>query len=296
MGKSKTTNTTVQNTSQQRDPYAAAIPGLQSAGSGVTAWMNNPANAQAYSGPRVAQMSDRTGQGLDAMFNSTGAKTSESYLTDAVNGKYTSTDNPYLTQLQNSIRSSVMPSINARVSSSGMAPGSSVDQNLVATGLGNAMAQPLFTSYENERNRQQQAAGMLPGVSQQINQNMIGAGQMGEAYNQANIDAARQAWEENRVAGLRPYAEALPLLSTIGGAGGTSSSSSTGTQTQSTTPSLGQSILGAGMMGASMFSPMGMFGSSGAFGNPMSWFGGGSSLGMPGGTYAGINDPGGRAY
>jgi hypothetical protein len=281
LGKSKTTNVTNQITNQQRDPYAAAVPGLQSAGAGITSWMNNPANAQAYQGQRVAGMSGRTQAGLDEMYNSGGLRQTQDYLSGVLGGNYLGQSNPHLAQLQDSIKASVMPSINSRVSASGMAPGSSVDQSLVGREMTRAMAQPLFQTYENERGRQMQAAGMMPGVSQGIIGNMVGAGQMGEAYQQRDLDAARQTWEENRMAGLRPYAEATPLLATIGNMGGTSSGTTTGTQTQSTSPSWGQTALGAGMMGASLFTPGGIFGGArGLFGGDPMPGGGGLTAGM----------------
>jgi hypothetical protein len=252
MGKTKTVN----NTSQQRDPYAAAAPGLQSAGAGVTNWMNSPQAATSYSGPRVAQMSGQTQRGLDAMTASTGARQAESYLSDTVGGKYLATDNPYLQQLQDATRASVMPSINSRVSSSGMAPGSSVDQALVGREMTRAMAQPLFNTYQNERGLQQQAAGMLPGVSQGIIGNQINAGQLAEGYDQRNIDAQRQAFEEARIAGLRPYAQGTDVLAKIGASGGTT----TETSTRYVQPSPVQQIVGGAMMAGSLFTPTGMFG------------------------------------
>lgn len=250
------------STNQQRDPYAPAVPGLTSAASGVTSWMNNPANAQAYDGPRVAGMSDQTGAGLDALYDSTGARQTEGFLSDTLSGKYLDQGNPYMEQLMGSIRANVMPSVNSRVSAAGMSPGSSVDQALVSRELTNATAQPLFASYENERARQMQAASQLPGVSQGIAANMIGAGQTREGYEQKDIDAARQQWEEQRVAGLRPYSEALPLISQIGNAGGTQS----GTTTQTTSQSPISTIAGLGMMaaGAATGMPPGLFGGGGS--------------------------------
>lgn len=249
-------------TNQTRDPYAPAIPGLTSAASGITSWMNDPQSAQAYDGPRVAQMTDQTGAGLDAMYDSTGARQTEGFLSDTLDGKYLDAGNPYMDQLMGAIRSNVMPSVNSRVSAAGMAPGSSVDQALVSRELTNATAQPLFQTYENERQRQMQAAGQLPGVSQGIIGNMIGAGQAREGYDQRNIDAARQAFEEQRIAGLRPYAEATPLLSQIGSAGGKQAGTTTTTQSQNPL----QTALGVGMMGASAMTgmPMGMFGGGGS--------------------------------
>jgi hypothetical protein len=285
--KSKSTQTSSQ--SQTRDPYSAAIPGLQSAGQGITAWMNNPANAQAYDGQRVADQSGMTSAGIDSMFASTGAKQSQDLLSRTVNGDYLGPSNPYIGQVQDAVRASIMPSINSRISAAGMAPGSSVDQGLVSKELTRGMATPLFNSYEAERGRQMSAAQMLPQISQGIIGNQIGAGQLSEGYQQKELDAARQAWEEQRMAGLRPYAEATPYLTQIGATGGTSNT--TGMTTQTSQPSGLQTALGAGMMGASLFSPTGLFGGSGLFGGattspgtlanggwsttttPASWFG-----------------------
>jgi hypothetical protein len=271
---SKNETTSTQN--QERNPYAPAQPGLASAASGITSWMKDPKSAEAYSGPRVAQMSGRTQSGLDDMYNSTGLHQTQDFLGGTLDGKYLDAGNPYIQQVQDAVRSSVMPSVNARTSAAGISPGSSVDQNLVSRALTDGMSQPLFQSYENERARQMQAAGMMPAVSQQITQNMIGAGQGQEVYDQRNIDAGRQAFEEQRVAGLQPYAAATPLLSQIGGAGGTSSGTST--SVQQTQPSAAQTALGVGMMGTQMAT--GMFGAAPLAG----LFGGGASTYAQGGS------------
>lgn len=263
-----------------KDPYAPGVPGLTSAASGITDWMNSPAAAQSYDGPRVAQMSGQTGAGLDAMYDSAGARKTEGFLGDTLDGKYLEQGNPYMEQLMGSVRANVMPGVNSRVSAAGMAPGSSVDQALVSREMTNATAQPLFQTYENERQRQMQAAGQLPGVSQGIIGNMIGAGQTREQYDQRDLDAARQQFEEERTAGLRPYSEATPYLSQIGAAGGTG----TETKTQTMTPNPLQTALGVGMMGAQLATgmPPGLFGGGGAAGlfgagAPLSYAEGGSN-------------------
>ena len=250
MGSSKTTKK--ENT--VRDPYAPAVPGLNSAAQGITNWMNDPASQAVYQGDRVAGMSDQTSAGLDALYASTGGHKTESFLSDTLDGKYLNQGNPYTTQLLDSIRAQVMPGVNARTSAAGMAPGSSVDQALVTRELGNATAAPLFQQYEAERQRQMQAAGQLPGVSQGIAANMIGAGQAREGYDQKALDAARQKFEEEKYAGLQPYAAATPLLAQIGNMGGTSQSNSTTTQSQSPL----STIAGLGMMGASLMTGMPM--------------------------------------
>lgn len=261
-----------QNATTTRDPYAPAVPGLVGGAQGITNWMQGPTAAQSYSGPRVAQMTGTTDAGIDELAAAEGARRAQDYYDRTLGGEYLAAGNPYTTALTDATMARVMPAINSRISASGMAPGSSVDQALVARGVADATAAPLFQNYEAERQRQMMAAGALPGVSAQIAQQGIMGGQMREAYDQRNIDAARQAFEEQRLAGLRPYAEAVPLLNQIGAAGGSGSSSgnTSGTTTQVTSnqPSPLQMGIGAGMMGASLFGGGGMF---------PNFFGGGST-------------------
>lgn len=261
--KQQSTTNQTQNATTTRDPYAPAVPGLVGGAQGITNWMQGPTAAQAYSGPRVAQMTGTTDAGIDELAAAEGARRAQDYYSRTLGGEYLTAGNPYTTALTDATMARVMPAINSRVSMSGMAPGSSVDQSLVARGVADATAAPLFQNYEAERARQMAAAGALPGVSAQIAQQGIMGGQMREAYDQRNIDAARQAFEEQRLAGLRPYAEAMPLLNQIAGAGGTGSSSGTTvgdtTQIMSNQPSPLQMGIGAGMMGASLFGGQGMF-------------------------------------
>lgn len=251
-------------TTATRDPYAPAVPGLIGGAQGVTEWMQGPQAAQAYTGPRVQQMSGATAAGIDELTAADGARRAADYYTRTLGGDYLNAGNPYTQALTDATLSRVMPAINSRVSAAGMAPGSSVDQALVARGVADATAAPLFQNYEAERQRQMAAAGALPGVSAQIAQQGIMGGQLGESYGQRNIDAARQAFEEQRLAGLRPYAESLPLLNQIGAAGGTTSGTTNGTTVGDTTtttsnqPSPLQIALGTGMMGASLFGGGGM--------------------------------------
>lgn len=236
MGGSKT------KTKTQADPWAPAQPALQQQLSGVQAHLSNPAAFQAYSGPRVAQMSGTTQAGLDELAASAGGKTSADYLSGVIGGNFF---NPAIGQLQEAVRAGVAPSINSAFSQAGLT-GSSQHQGMLAKGLSQGMAQPLFNAFENDQARRLQAAGMLPGISAGNAMNAIQAGQIGEGYDQRNIDADRQAFEEQRLAGLRPILETMPVTGAIGGMGGTQTS-----QTKQSTP-IGQQILGAGMMGASI--------------------------------------------
>lgn len=270
---------TTTNTSQRRDPYDPARPGLNRVGSGVDSWLQDPSSFETYTGPRTVQMSDRTRQGLDTLFNSDGLHAAEDYLTNAM----TSDINPHLSKLDAATKASLMPQINARISASGMSPGSSVDQNLVTKTLGNALADNHYNAFESNRARQLQAASMLPGVTNQIAQNEILAGQGGETYEQRDIDARRMQWEEERLAGLRPYMEAFPLLQGLGGMGGTMTG--TNTTTNETRQNPWQTALGTGLMGAGMF-----FGG----GAPLAGlFGGFGNNGSNGGGHGGATTHGG---
>lgn len=254
MGTSRQKSTTSQV--DTRTPYGPAQQGIESAANGITNWLNNPSSAQPYTGPRVAQISDQTRAGLNEYGAATGARQARDFYSGII-GQSMGADNPYLQQLQRSITSSVLPSVNAQFSNAGLS-GSTLHQGAVTQGLTNALAPTLFNAFEAERGRQLQAASALPGVDERIGQRGVEAGQIGEGYDQRNIDAGVAAFNEQKNAGLYPYATATPLLGTLGSLGGTSTSK--GISTQSSNPGLGQTLLGAGLTGASLFARGGLSG------------------------------------
>lgn len=243
MGKTKQTQSTNQQTSQTRDPYAPAKPLINDSIGGVQDWLKNPLSSQAYGGG----MSDMTQQGIGLLGNAAGAKASSGYLQDVVGGKYLNAGNPYQTDLDESIKASLMPSINSQFSNAGMS-GSTMHQGMMMKGLTQGLAAPRYQQYQNERAAQGQAAGMLPGVDAQAAEQAISAGQLGESYD-------RQAFEDQRTAGLRPYLETGGLLQGYGNMGSSSQGTSQGTTSSSTTPSVGSQLMGAGMMGLSFMNP-----------------------------------------
>jgi hypothetical protein len=252
-GKSKST----QKTNTVSDPWKPSQPALNQSLGIIGGYLNSPNATSVYQGPRVAQMSDATQQGIEGMTNAAGGQLSSDYLTRVVNGDYLNAGNPNLQALQDSIRASVMPSVNSTFSNAGMV-GSTAHQGLLAKALTQGMAAPMFQNYENERARQMQAAQFLPQLEANIAQNQITAGQIGEGYEQRNLDADRQLWEENRAAPIRGLSEVFPYLQGIAGLGGQQQ----GTTTTSQKTPLGQQILGGAMMGASLLggNPMGMIG------------------------------------
>ena len=303
---------------QTRDPYAAAKPGLDLAAASARSYLADPTAAQAYGGPRVAGMSGMTAAGLGGMFGQQGASNSMGYLNDVIGGKYLAADNPYLSQLTDSIKSQVMPGINSQFSASGMS-GSTLHQGSLARGMSDALAQPLFAQYNNERNQQMQAAGMLPGIDTAAQQARVAAGQTAEGYDQRNYDAQKAAYDEAQARRAQQLQLGSGVLSQIGGVGGTTAAdqsgytdnsqtqfnggtqegtnqanttgqtsgtmqgTTNGTTTTSQNPGLGQTLLGAGMLGTSLLtggalggvgSLLGGIGSSasgGMFGNSGLW-------------------------
>lgn len=254
-----------QTQTQTRTPYAAAVPGLNNAASSVTSWMNDPNASAAYDGQRVAGMTDTTRQGLDRLSTGAGANTSMGYLNDVIGGKYLDAQNPHLQQLTDSIKSQVMPNVNAQFSNAGMV-GSTMHQGSLARGMSDALATPLFAQYNTERGLQQQAAGMLPGIDAGAAQNQVLAGQTAEGYDQRVLDAQRAAFEEAQAKRSAQLQQATGMLGSIGNAGGTS------TTTGTTQPGLGSQLLGGamalgGLYTGGMFGGMGQVANSAMYGN-----------------------------
>lgn len=264
----QTSQLTNQSSTQFADPWAPAKSGLEQGLLGLTDWMRSPEATSVYDGPRVAAMSGDTSAGLDRMASGGALPQVQDALLATMRGD---AYNPYNKALEDAARARVMQSVNARVSASGMAPGSTPDQALLSRELTQALAPIQSADWNANEARKLQAASMVPGVSQGITQGMIGAGQAREAYDQANIEADIARFNEGKQAAIAPYVTALPYLSQVGGQFGTQSSSGTGsssgtsagqmtgntTTTTTSTPSPLQTVIGAGMMGASLLNPMG---------------------------------------
>lgn len=275
MGKSKTTTTTVQS----RDPYAPARAGLNTAAGQINSYLSNPLTSQVYEGPRVAGITGQTSQGIDRLGAAGGANASSDYLKRVLNGDYLNEGNPYQASVDEGIKASVLPSLNAQFSNAGMS-GSTLHQGVIGKELTDAIGRQRYGQYNQERGYQNQAAQLLPGVDQQVAQQMIQAGQLREGYTQREYDAARQLFLERQQAPLQGVAAAMPYLNQIAGAGGTSS----GTNTQSTATPIGQQILGGALVGTSLLGPSG-------FGGGSSYGYGGAGMGMIGNGLRGSFGP-----
>lgn len=251
---SKKQSTQSGTSTQTADPYGPAAGGINAGLGMATSYLNNPASQGVYGGDRVADLSGMTRQGMAGLAGNTGYGTAENYYRDVVGGDYLNAGNPYISQVQQSVNDAVMPGINATFGRSGMT-GSTIHQNQLAQGLSNGMAGHLFANYENERNRQAQAAGMLPAMLRQQATDQITAGGIDDQHRQNVLNAAMQQFEEQRTAGIRPVAEAMPYLMQGGQAFGTRTGQSTTTNTSQSSPF--DQILGGAMMGIGGLSGLG---------------------------------------
>ena len=114
-------------------------------------------------------------------------------------------------------------------------------------------------NYQQERNRQMQAAGLMPVVSaaQFDNDNaLFGLGQTQQGMDQANIDADRNKWDFNQNKELMKLQQYAQLLSGGLGAGGTTTTNGTATSEQQPKNKMAGAIGGAAT-GMSVAGPWG---------------------------------------
>lgn len=234
---------------QTKTPYGPATGAINTGLGQVTNYLNNPASNAVYSGPRVADLSQDTQNGLQLARDSTGANASQDYLMSLLSSTNNPADNPQVQALQDAIRRQVQATSNSQFSNAGTV-GSTFNQESFSKGLSDGLAQPLFQAYESDQDRKLNAATALPGVGQQIINNQLGVGQTVDAYNQAKIDADMQKFEDQRTAPIKAWSEVSPSLLQYGSSFGTTN----GKQTTTTDPSLGSQILGGAVTGAGLAS------------------------------------------
>jgi hypothetical protein len=205
-------------------------------------YLSNPNSTAVYQGPRVADLSADTQTGQQMLRDSTGANTSQDYLMDLLNSTENIADNPQVRAMQDAIRRQVQATTNATFSNAGTVGGTQ-NQNVLAKGLADGLAQPLFQAWQTDQANKLQAAGLLPTVGQQIINNQLGAGEITDSYNQSKINADMQKFEDERTAPIKAWSEVAPTAIQLGQAFGTTTGKSKTTQNQS----LGSQILGGAL-------------------------------------------------
>lgn len=275
------TQTTQQDT--KRDPWAPAVPALNTVLGGAMDWYNNRGDRQFFPGQTYAGPSDATNSGISALSGiatdpNSAANQTKGFLGDTLAGKYL-TGNPNFAAVSQSITDQVMPNIQAAFTKAGMY-GSTPNQYSLTRGLSDAIAPYAYNNYESERGRQMQAASALPGLDEAMAKSQLQSGALSENYQQKGIDEAmtRYGYDQNK--DLMALQQLAGFAQPIAGLGGTQNTN----QTQQMKADPMSQIMGLGMMGASMFGGGGLFPGVG-MGFSQLFNGGGKVGNMMGGIY-----------
>ena len=257
MGASKTTQTTVEN--KKVDPWAPAVPSLNRGLSAANSVYDQRLGQQFFPGQTFANFSPETEQGLSAMTNRAQAgsnltRGAQGMIGSTLSGDYLSSGNPYFSAMSDRITSEVLPSITAQWARAGRGTGNNQVVEAASRGLGDSIGQLAYQNYGQERANQMAAAGMAPGLAQQDYadmERMLGVGQMREAQDQRGIteDMMRYDFDQNKAANA--LAEFQGFTVPVAQLGQQSSGTSTQTMQQKQNPI--QTAIGAGLMGASLF-------------------------------------------
>lgn len=239
-----------QVTTSQTQPYAPAIPAIDTVLTNATNFYNAGVGAGVYDGKRVA---DYNGNETDALNNIANdarngvSSTTQAGLDYVKNQLGTNTINPFLEQQIAGSQNDAANQIASRFSGAGRY-GSGAAQTAIAQKVAQVGNDARSGAYEAQQNRNVGLLGQLGNLEQlrqQPNQNLLQVGQLQQAHSQAEIDAARQKFAEEQAAprdALNNYAQ---LAYTAGGLGsqGTSTTKSSANPVQQAI-GIGTSLLG----------------------------------------------------
>lgn len=257
MSGSKTTTT--QQESRKTDPWAPAQPSLTRGLSAANNVYDQRLGQKFFGGQTYADFSPETQQGLASMTaraqqGSDLTRGAQGMIGDTLRGSYLSSGNPYFGAMSNRITQEVLPSITAQWARAGRGTGNDQVVEAASRGLGDSIGQLAYQNYAQERGNQMQAAGMAPQLAAQDYadaERLLGVGNMREAQTQRGIDEqmARYQFEQDKGANaLREFQGFTMPVAQLG-------SESTGTRTSTAQQKMSplQTAIGAGLMGASLF-------------------------------------------
>lgn len=272
---SKTKSSSSSSSTQTNNAWGPVKGVLETGASKMQRYLDDPNSTAVYGGPRVAPLSAATKAATGMMEGSRGANDAYGFFKNVMNSQVGG-NNPAVAQMQDAIRRQVMSNVASQFSNSGTV-GGTANQEVLARGLADGLAQPLFAAYENDMGRKMQAGQMLPGIDQQRINNMLGSGQIQDSYNQSKINADMKKFEEERTAPMRAFSEIFPMATEMGTRFGTQTADSNSSSVSKNSPGLGQQIMGGLMMGAGALTGMPM----GSLGGLGSLFGGGGAPSAP---------------
>jgi len=253
-GSSKKTETT----NQTRDPWAPAQSGLkdilakaQTLGGNMDIWTPTYSNATTGAVNALGQLGQQPSFGAETIRNAvggatTGAGIGQNQLQQTASGNYLNS-NPYLDAALGYAGQNTADMVNSQFSGAGRY-GSGAHTGALTRELGGLYSNAMMSNYNTERQNQLGAAGTL-------NQSGLAAAQMAPTVDAAQaqqigygLQAGQmqdQMAQAQRMAPINGLNWQTGVTAPIAGLGGTSN----GTTTSSTTPSMGQQIMGGVGMG-----------------------------------------------
>lgn len=140
----------------------------------------------------------------------------QDYTSATLGGEYLG-QNPYLDQLQQSVMSTVMPQVDSQFGMASGRFGSPAHAEALGRGVSRGMAPYLFQEYGAERARQQQAAGMAPGMAQADYFDIGQLGQVGQAREQLARAALQDQMNRFNFYQMEPTQRIQDYMGILGG-------------------------------------------------------------------------------
>lgn len=214
-GGSKTTTT-------KNEPYGPAQPYLNTAlAAAGDVFQKAP---EYFKGDTVANLNPTQMAGIN------GIRSNANYAGNlATQGTNTLRDmmgggpNPYLGKLFDIGQRDIANDVNSQFSMAGRY-GSGAQTDVLSRNMGDMWTKMAGGAYDADQNRRLAATDRLQGMydlRQQGSRDLLGAGSLVQAQNQAEIDAAKERWDFQQNAGRNNVDWLAGVASQIGGAGGT---------------------------------------------------------------------------
>lgn len=206
-----------------------------------------------YTGNRVAPLTSQHQQAIRgitkrATQGNRATNAAENMLTQVASGKFLSPEtNPYLQSNVESAQRDVRTALGGQ--QRGAFGNTGMDYSL-GKALGDATNQVYSQNYDQERQRQMQAAVLAPQYAQQDYQdyqNLLGAGDISRQAQQENLNQRYQSWLDRRNAPYQNLDVLANAIRTTMGGGGTSTISGTPYQSNRTANMIGGGMAGYGI-------------------------------------------------
>lgn len=174
-----------QTVTQTNNPPAYAAPALKNIINEAGNLYKQP-GPEYYPGSTVVPMAGETQAALDAqtqraLLGSPLNQAAQGYAQNVLNGDFLSGGNPYFQNAFGAMAGGVTDAVQAAMARSGRL-GSGAETSVLTKQLGDLGSRLMFSNYENERNRMDQAAQYAPGLAEIDYNDIAKLAQVGSAY------------------------------------------------------------------------------------------------------------------